>query len=291
MKIYLISLSILLIIASAFLTTCSMQSSPVPEDMAGIAGSGSIVYDFEAGVLTGEEAMDKLGSCFEVIRLSGNAFQFPAYQRIEGAEVTILERPWKPAVITDTEGYFEVNILKLKGCTADCSFVFKHPNFPESQTKTFSVADNDIDSITFQVPDNSVFGMLKVQMEAALSAMLGVPYTIDTAHTAQVVTTVTRLGGTIYIPGEHGEAGAVAIMTPAQPFPMIGPIYYNSLVLPDPTLTQTSSDGGVLYINVPVGEYTITAQKQDTSFEIVRMKCRPGVFMNASPPYAVQVTE
>ena len=86
----------------------------------------------------------------------------------------------------------------------------------------------------------------------------------------------------------HGEPDAYAIIDPQQPFPSLGPIYFNEMIMPDPTLTCTSVDGGVLYINIPQGEYTITGYKEGVNFDTVKVKARPGVFLNASPPYGVQ---
>lgn len=70
--------------------------------------------------------------------------------------------------------------------------------------------------------------------------------------------------------------------------PEHGPIYFNENVLPDPTRSETSEDGGVLFIQVPPGEYLLTAHKQGVEFVPLKMKCRPGVLVNASPPFGLQ---
>ena len=46
----------------------------------------------------------------------------------------------------------------------------------------------------------------------------------------------------------------------------------------------TSPDGGVLFINVPPGRYTLTAKKEGSNFEENVMNCRPGIFVNGAPP-------
>jgi hypothetical protein len=59
-------------------------------------------------------------------------------------------------------------------------------------------------------------------------------------------------------------------------------------VLPDRSLTQTSDDGGVLFIQVPPGDYVWTAHKAGAVFSRIRMKCRAGYLVNASPPKGLQ---
>ena len=93
----------------------------------------------------------------------------------------------------------------------------------------------------------------------------------------------------MYDPGADGEGGAVVDLPGATPG--AGPIYFNSSVLPDRSLTETSDDGGVLYIQVPPGEYVMTAHKPGAEFRQVKFKCRPGVLVNASPPWGLQRIE
>ena len=89
------------------------------------------------------------------------------------------------------------------------------------------------------------------------------------------------------LPGAHGEAGAVVTLNPPLPAEH-GPIYFNAQVLPDRTLTETSEDGGVLFIQVPPGEYVWTATRPDTLFSRIKSKCRVGFLVNASPPWGLQ---
>ena len=220
---------------------------------------------------------------------SGNAFQFPDYMRIEGAPVYILENPQR-ITMTGPEGYFEFNNLPVG---VDATFVLKDPRYPESQTKTFVLPMEDLERVTFQTPNNEFYNYMVSNIED-----FGLPVL---SWACQVVTTVTVPGKSIYDPGAHGEAGATVKISPAiilpPDGPTLGPIYFNSDVQPDPTLTESSDDGGVLYINVIPGnpyngeyykEYTLTAEKEGVEFESVRIKCRPGVFVNASPPYGLQ---
>ena len=93
-----------------------------------------------------------------------------------------------------------------------------------------------------------------------------------------------------YDNGAHGEEGATVTIEPAIPVEQ-GPIYFGSNVIPDPDLTETTDDGGVLFYNVPPGRYTLEANKKGVTFESVTMECRAGVLVNASPPYGLQALE
>jgi hypothetical protein len=95
------------------------------------------------------------------------------------------------------------------------------------------------------------------------------------------------VGKSLYDEGAHGEAGATVSSTPMIPASS-GPVYFNDDVIPDPTFTATSTDGGVVWTNIEPGTYALSATKDGVSFESVTMKCRPGVLVNASPPYGLQ---
>ncbi|HEY8207888.1 MAG TPA: hypothetical protein VIG99_10440, partial [Myxococcaceae bacterium] len=83
--------------------------------------------------------------------------------------------------------------------------------------------------------------------------------------------------------GPQGEAGATVSSRPSLP----GPIYFNEQTLPDPTLTQTTNDGGVLFINVPVGTYRLSAHHPLHHFAKMTVTCAPGRFINPSPPWGL----
>lgn len=217
---------------------------------------------------------------------SGNAFQFPDYQRIEGAAISILENP-SVSTTTDEEGYFEFNNLPVG---VDATFVLKDDNYPESQTKTFVLPMEPLERVTFQTPNNDFYNGMVIGLSE-----YGIPVS---PLACQLVTTVTRPGKSIYDEGAHGEAGAtVSIDPPITTPPTVGPIYFDETVNPSPILNETSEDGGVLYVNVVPGdpyageyykEYTLTAEKEGVEFEEVRIKARYGVLVNASPPYGLQ---
>lgn len=211
------------------------------------------------------------------ITVSGHAFAFTLpgqpYGRIAGAAISVLEQP---GAVTETaaDGYFELRLP----AGSEATFVMIADGFPEAQTGTFTLPlEADLERVTFQIPDTSLL--------TSLAAMIQL--TPDETK-CQLVSTVTVVGKSIYDPGAHGEAGATVSVEPALA-PDHGPIYFNDAVIPTLGLTETSSDGGVLFTNVPPHTtYVLSAHKEGVQFAPVTMKCRPNVLVNASPPYGLQ---
>jgi hypothetical protein len=214
-------------------------------------------------------------SCTFPVTLSGDAIPFVGGPngRIAGADVSLLELPDRH-VTTGSDGHFAFEGLE-EG--SEVTVVLSHPDYHPIQTGTFRLGPEGIARVTFQAVTYDIYG--------ALAALLAV--TPDEENRCQMVTTVTRVGRSIYDPGAHGEEGVTVSLDPPLPAEH-GPIYFNSSVLPDRRLTETSDDGGVLFIQVPPGEYVWTAHKPGAVFSRVKMKCRAGLLVNASPPRGLQ---
>ncbi|WAS90612.1 hypothetical protein [Nannocystis punicea] len=210
-----------------------------------------------------------------VATVEGDAIPFDASPngRIAGAQVSILEFPDR-SVVTAADGKFKFEGLPVG---ADVTLTMTHPDYHPIQTGTHVVPEEGLQRITFQAVTHAIYD--------ALAAIVMV--TPDEEKYCQMVTTVTRVGKSIYDAGAHGEADVVVTLDPPLPAEN-GPIYFNSSVIPEPGLTRTSDDGGVLFIQVPPGEYTWTATKAGAEFLPVRMKCRAGWLINASPPWGLQ---
>ncbi|MEW6269521.1 MAG: hypothetical protein AB1689_09530 [Thermodesulfobacteriota bacterium] len=210
----------------------------------------------------------------QVASVSGDAIPFNGGdRRIEGAEVWILEQPER-RMVTGGDGHFSFDGVEVG---SEVTLVLEHPDYHLIQTGTHVVPPEGIERLTFQAVTHDVY--------AALAALLGV--VPDEEGACQMPTTVTRVGRSLYDPGAHGEEGATVTIDPPLPAEH-GPIYFNSQVLPDRSRSETSDDGGVLWIQVPPGEYVLTASKPGVEFRQVKMKCRPGVLVNASPPWGLQ---
>lgn len=270
--------------ALALALACADDEPPPTAADSGATTTTTDPSSSTATPATGSDtALDDSGSSSEAdtgpapVAVSGDAFAFTLpgepYGLIDGATISILEQP-EHTVTTDAEGHFALDALPPG---SEATFVLERDGFPVARTKTFTLPDaGPLERVTFQVPDDALFellaGILMIEVDPG---------------TCQLVSTVTRVGKSIYDAGAHGEAGATVTLDPPIPAEH-GPIYFNAGVIPDPTLTETSEDGGVLYTNVPPGTYVMQAHKDGVTFESTTMKCEPGVLVNASPPYGVQ---
>ena len=235
------------------------------------------------------------------------AFQLPGlpYGRIRNATVSVLEMP-DLNTQTNVDGEFTIEGIPV-GSAA--TFVLEHEDHPLTYTKTHTIPDTDIDDLTFQIPTNFLFDEIENGLVEA-----GIVEGVD-PDTCQIVSTFTRFGKTIGDDGHHGEPGALLSVAPENRAE-VGPMYFNDMVLPDPSRDYSSLDGGVLLLNVPPGDYTLSAscvtapdllaqfsaeyppeenedesircQTEDVEFEDILVKCRAGVFLNASPSYGLQ---
>lgn len=109
---------------------------------------------------------------------------------------------------------------------------------------------------------------------------------VDTVTVAQVYSMASFADFVILRP--HGEPG---VQMRLEPDPGVDPIYFNESVLPDYSLSLTSQDGGVVWLNVPPGVYTVTGEHPDPSLEIVprEVTCLEGQLINLNPPMGAGV--
>jgi hypothetical protein len=217
------------------------------------------------------------------VSISGHAFHFgPRGGRIKGGEVTILECPALKTV-TGKRGAYRFDGLRPG---SEVSLVFRRRGYRTVQTRTFTLTAEDLERVSFQVPPEILVG--------GFSMLLGFR---PGPNLCQLASTVTRVGESMY--GSHGpthgEPGATVTIDPPLP-EKHGPIYFNlklfddgsQIIWPDRSLKQTTLDGGVLFIDVPPGEYVLRAHKPGVRFRPVKVKCRAGILVNASPPQGLQ---
>ena len=204
---------------------------------------------------------------------------------IPGAEVWVVEQPDRRTA-TDEDGHWTLADLPRGEWT---TFELSHPDYVAIRTGTFLPGhDQDggeaLEQVTFQVPDFATFDLM--------AAGAGIYADGDLC---QVATTVTRRGHSLYSEaGTHGEPGATAALSPETDWEA-GPIYFNlvayNLIYPDPELSETTDDGGVLWANVPLGDYLLEGAKDGAVIRPSRIACAAGVLVNASPPWGLQVLE
>jgi hypothetical protein len=172
------------------------------------------------------------------VTLSGDAIPFTESPdgRVAGAFITVLERP-ELRMTTGADGHFEFTGLTVG---SEVSLRLERARYAPIQTGTVTLGAGGAARVTFQAVTTTVYNAL-----AATVAITPDP------GTCQLVTTVTRIGRSIYDAGAHGEAGVVVTIDPPLSAEH-GPVYFNSSVVPERTLAMTSDDGGALYTNVTV---------------------------------------
>ncbi|HHF7349310.1 TPA: carboxypeptidase regulatory-like domain-containing protein [Legionella feeleii] len=135
--------------------------------------------------------------------------------------------------------------------------------------------ENYLKNISFQVPSNLAYTFLSFAMGVT-----------EDPQACQIAATITPPGTTMDdIP--QGVEGVKATLSPdvnRKPFYFgIFPVIHktNPFIR---TLEATSLDGGVAFLNVPPGDYTLEVTKDNIPFSKVTIKARKGVVVNASPP-------
>jgi hypothetical protein len=214
--------------------------------------------------------------------VSGFARSFISGEPIPGARITALEND-QLILTTDTAGQFgpfewpigqELTLV----CEKSGSF---WSGYRTTQTPTFIVPtqgindSNKMKNISFQVPSNMAYKLLSVAMGIS-----------EDPECCQIAATITPPNKTMDdIP--QGIKGVKAILSPSV---SSAPFYFGMFPVAHKTnpfrrgLNSTSLDGGVAFTNVPPGNYTLTAEKDNIPFSTITIKARKGVVINASPP-------
>ncbi|RJP84631.1 MAG: hypothetical protein C4518_19150 [Desulfobacteraceae bacterium] len=247
------------------------------------------------------------GRFVSLVKLSGKINHFgiditqtpPEYidyhATVPGVQVWVAEYPFTKHmnILTDETGWWTIYVLKYKGEDLEFSFVYQKDGWVTTKSNVITVTDEDNTDIAIQYIDPLYYYFaMKPAVEQQISALLGFPFTLQNA----MVVTVGKSWASMHddrLP--HGDPGATVSMTPAPAFPeTIGPIYFNEAVQPDPTYTSTSVDGGVTWLNMPLGTYAVTAQKPDVEYDTVTFRVTETDVTNgvelyiASPPDSVQ---
>jgi hypothetical protein len=209
--------------------------------------------------------------------VTGKAFVFgPGGGGLAGATIAAAEAPEHAGTVAD-DGTFSLQVPS----GGAWSFVAKKNGFHAMRTAALEVGASGLDQVGFQVPTDGVFRLLASVIQLEPDPAL-----------CQIATTVSALGGPPYGGPGVGEPDATVAIDPPLPAEN-GPIYFayisDSTILPDRSLTKTTIDGGVLFVNVPPGDYTLTASKPGTSFTTVKLRCGAGDLVNAAPPRGLQV--
>jgi hypothetical protein len=210
--------------------------------------------------------------------MRGTAYEFNNTPvRLAGATIRVAELPRLHATVRP-DGSYDLTVPDRTKITP----YIVAPGYHTIYLQTFTTAGEDLANVNFQTPTEAVY--------KALLALVGVP--VDSAGNpvnCAIVSTFSTKNVrdlsfddfTAY--GAHGVAGATATGSPALP----KPIYFNESVLPDRNQAKSSIDGGVLWIGVHPGVYTISAHHPSKRFASFTATCRNGRIVNANPPWGL----
>ena len=257
-----------------------------------------------AGKLTVAQAQTNCRCKLEIVPVGGTVFHFgldlsqsppapyPFQSTVAGARVSIAELPItrRLNLRSDADGKWGFKAIKLKGVPLRMSFVYELAGYPT--TKSPGRRDH---RRRHHRPGGPVSdpGVLRRRQGADRTADRRRSSARPTRLSNVLVTTVGKSWASMYsaeLP--HGDPGVQVAISPAIQFPVsLGPVYFNEQVSPDPTLTSTSVDGGVLFGNLATGSHTITASKAPFSYDALTFVVQDGIELYvASPPHATQGT-
>jgi hypothetical protein len=290
--------SFMFAVALVSLTVSLCQGGCGESDPPASTGDEAIRQIYE-GKLSVARATARSRIELQVVPVGGTVFHFgldlsqsppapyPFQSTVPGVHVWIAEVPITRAlnIRSDADGRWSFPAIKIKGTPLHVSFVYELAGYPTTQSQVFAIGDSGVTDVAVQFPTEAYFAAAKGQIEQQIGALIGAPYALGNI----VVTTVGKSWASMYSPDlPHGDPGVDVTISPAISFPSsLGPVYFNESVAPDPTLSRTSVDGGVLFGNLPNGSFTIAASKAPFTYATLTFAIHDGIGLYiASPPHA-----
>jgi len=285
------------------ITALSLVHAGCGESEAPASGADEVIQQVYEGKLTVAQAQAISPVRLQVVPVGGTVFHFgldlsqsppvpfPFQSTVSGVRVWIAELPITRAlnIRSDAGGNWRFPAIKIQGTPLRMSFVYERDGYPTTKSQVFEIGDAGITDVAVQFPTTAYFLAAKGQIEQQIGALIGAPYSLKNV----LVTTVGKSWASMFSPRlPHGDPGVQVAISPAIQFPAsLGPVYFNESVAPDPTLTSTSVDGGVLFGNLAKGSHTITASKAPFSYAPLTFVVQDGIQLYvASPPHATQGT-
>jgi hypothetical protein len=211
------------------------------------------------------------------VQIKGTAYSFGYATPIAGATIRAVGAPGASAT-SGADGSYALTVPDRSTVTPYIEADGFHTIFQQ----TFTMHGRDLWRVNFQTPTEDIYLLL--------AATLGVQLDEngDPARCAIVTTATTKEIRDLTFPeyaafGVHGVPGTTASTSPRLP----DPLYFNADVSPDPSLTETSADGGIVWTEVPRGTYTVTAKHPSERLASFTATCRDGRIVNASPPWGL----
>jgi hypothetical protein len=213
----------------------------------------------------------------DTVTISGRAYAFNHMDTyLAGATIRVRELP-RLSATTDANGDYS---LEVPDDTNVTPYIEPPDGYNQIDLQTFHPRGADIENANFQTPGDLEYN--------GLAALLDVPMGSDGRPVDCVIVTTASdrdVRGvdydTFHARTPHGVPGAQAQTRPLVP----GPTYFNESVIPDPSKTETSEDGGMIWTEVPAGTYRVVTTSPSTSFASFLATCAPGRVVNANPPW------
>ena len=227
-----------------------------------------------AGATSATSAVAEEGT----VTMSGTAYEFNrVHTLLAGATIHVLEDDGLTTTVAD-DGTYSLEVPDQ----AEVTPYITKDGYGTIYLQTFTTDGQDLVNVNFQTPT--------LQVRDLLAAVLGIETNEDgyPAKCAVVSTVSTKqVRGVTYQQfidwGAHGVAGVQAHITPEAG----QRTYFNEYVIPDKTATETSKDGGVVWSEVPAGEYTLSAAGAGSQWPDVDVTCADGRIVNANPPWGL----
>lgn len=217
-------------------------------------------------------------SATQTVHLRGTAYEFNnVHTLLAGATIRVAEFPSLKATV-QPDGRYDLTVPDHARVTP---YIVK-PGYHTIYLQTFTTNGEDLANVNFQTPTEQVYQGLVALLHVPVDAHGNlVACAIVSTFNTRNVRDLSFNGFAAY--GAHGVAGATATASPS----LGRPTYFNQNVIPDPSQTSSSVDGGVVWTDVPAGVYTITAHDRATRFASFVATCRPGRVINANPPWGL----
>ena len=246
--------------------------------LTGASATASLAFLFVLaflglGVADGHAA----GPAGRSVLIKGTAYAFDNQAPIAGATIRARGAPGAEAR-SRANGHYRLKVPARRKVTPFVKARGYHGIF----LQTFHTHRRNLRKVNFQIPTERTYLALAALLQVRLDQ------NGDPRRCAIVSTVSTKkirdLSFSEFVAyGAHGVPGATATTSPRLP----GPIYFNDNVIPDPSLTETSTDGGVIWTEVPRGRYRVRAEHPSKRFASFVATCRNGRVVNANPPWGL----
>jgi hypothetical protein len=223
-----------------------------------------------------------LGKPVTIVKLSGKTNHFGRHlsgeyidydATVPDTPVWIAEYPWTKdhGIQTDATGWWTMYIVKDAGQDLEFSFIYDREGWITTKTNILTVSDEDDTDLAIQYIDPDFYNVLMLPFVEDMLRSNGYPnFFFENA----MVVTVGKSWGSMHNDAlPHGDPGATMTISPAIGADAIGPVYFNEQVIPDVTWDSTSVDGGVVWLNLPLGHvWHVSAEKPGVTYPTVRFR-------------------